>query len=902
MNENDESRRRKGPPQNRRRQPTPRPRTRATNGQHATGTPNGTSRKRRTTGTVSAPGTRAQRPQRRANGARSGSRRASTYPRDAARRSVAPFRGRRRPRNAPGPRHLLRKLVALAVLGALITGSVAYAAIARSLPDPSKPLSGQQQNSVVYDRNGRVITELYADQNRTDVRFEQIPAYLRDAVISTEDKRFYEHKGVDPLGIARAVWVDVTQGKHHGGSTITQQLVVNTLVKREYNLTRKVKEAMLANRIEQRYTKDQIITMYLNTIYFGHGAYGVQAASQTYFGKDVQDLTLAECAMLGGIIKSPGRYSPRIDAVAAKNRRATVLGQMLSLGYITRTQHDSAEAEPFNLAKTKATASKAPYFMEWVKQFLVDKYGPDLVYRGGLRVRTTLDLTMQEAAEKAIAAELTRGDDPSAALVAIDPATGEVRAMVGGRDFSTQQYNVATQGHRQPGSAFKPFVLVSALEEGVSPEKTYDSSAAQLKLGNGQVWKVTGAHGTGGQMRLRTATEQSVNSVYAQLILDIGASRVAATAHQLGVGTPISAVPAIALGGLKTGVTPLEMASAYGTLADNGTHVAPHGIAKIEDADGKTLYTAPTAGKQVVSPAIAYLTTDILKGVIARGTGTAAALGRPAAGKTGTTQQYRDAWFVGYTPQLVASVWVGYPQAQTEMTSVHGIKVTGGSFPARIWARFMKAALQSSAPKDFVRPGGLVNATICLDSGQRATRFCPKTGTGLFLAGHVPGGCELHSTAQGAALPKLVGLTRSAAIAKLDELGIAHTVQERAVAGVTAGTVAEQTPAAGTRITAGMTVTLVISSGSPKDAAPVASFSVSPAAGRAGQPLSFDASGSTDDGTIVKYAWEFGDGSAVASGKTAKHTFTGSGRYTVTLWVTDDAGQASSATRVVVVR
>jgi len=792
--------------------------------------------------------------------------------------------------------------LATCVVLVAVTGGVLYASMVKNLPDPSKPLSGQQQNSIVYDRNGGIISELYTDQNRTDVKFEQIPAYLRAAVISTEDQRFYEHAGVDPLGIARAIWVDVTQGKHHGGSTITQQLVVNTLVRRENSLARKVKEAVLAQQIEKRYSKDQIITMYLNTIYFGHGAYGVQAAAQVYFGKDVQDLDLAECAMIGGIIKSPGRYSPRIDPVAAKNRRATVLGQMLDHSYITSAQHDDAEKEPFDLAVAKSTKEQAPYFMEWIKQYLIEKYGPDMVYRGGLRITTTIDMTMQKAAEQAIAAELNRNSDPSAALVAIDPTTGEVRAMVGGRDFETQQYNVAVQGHRQPGSAFKPFVLATALENGVSPEQTYDSSAASLKLDNGQTWKVTGSHSDSGEMRLRTATEKSVNSVYAQLILDLGADEVAATAKRMGITTDIKAVPAIALGGLETGVTPLEMASAYGTLANAGTHVSAHGIIKVQDSDGKTIYSTSTAGKRVLSQAIAYLTTDILKGVITKGTGTAAAIGRPAAGKTGTTQQYRDAWFVGYTPQLVASVWVGNPEAQTEMTNVHGINVTGGSFPARIWARFMKAALKNTASKDFAKPSGLVNAKICLESGQAATAFCTSTGTGLFLAGQAPSSCELHATAVGSKIPTLTGLTREAAIAKLTALGVTYKVEERAVDGVAAGIVAQQSPESGAKIVANMTVTLTVSSGKSLDAAPVAAFTTSPTTISVEQSVLFNASTSTDDGKIVKYAWEFGTGSELASGKTVKHTFTSSGTVTVTLWVTDDSGQADSVIREIQVR
>jgi len=773
-----------------------------------------------------------------------------------------------------------------------ITGCVAYKRLTDDLPDLSASNVALAETSVIYDRNGSILVELHAEQNRTHAPLASIPIQLRQGVISTEDQRFYEHEGVDPLGIARALWVNATKGKRHGGSTITQQYVVNTFIEREDTLTRKIKEAVLAYRLESEFSKDEILEKYLNAIYYGHGAYGVQAAAQTYFGKDLGTLTTAECAMIAGLVRSPGNYSPRNDPEAAKARRDTVLGQMLEQGYIDQATHDAAVAEPFTLAAPEPASHAAPYFVEWVKQSLIDSYGPDAVFKGGLRVKTTIDPAMQAAAESAIASVLDRPEDPSAAIVAIDPKTGEVRALVGGKDFNTQQFNVATQGVRQPGSAFKPFVLVSALEQGISPEQSYESAAGSFAIPGGQTWNVSGSSG-GGPLRLRVATEKSVNSVYAQLILAVGAKQVAETATRMGITTPIKAVPAIALGAAE--VTPLEMASAYGTLANGGVHMEPHGILEVVDYTGAVIYSAPTAGTEAVDPAVAYLTTDILKGVISSGTGTTAKIGRPAAGKTGTTQEYRDAWFVGYTPDLVAAVWMGHVEGQVEMTDVHGKRVTGGSFPAEIWAAFMKAALANTPESDFTRPKGITTATICLDSGGTASEFCPSQGSALVLAAHQPAACTLHVAPAMVDVPNLVGTMKADALALLASLGLTATVEEGPADGVPAGMVSDQSPGFGNQVPIGTNIIVVVSTGSVKKQEPIASFKFTPAAVKPGEEITFDASKSSDpDGTIVKYSWEFDDGAPLATGMVVAHTFTSSGKYTVTLWVTDNDGLVSS--------
>jgi penicillin-binding protein 1A len=795
-------------------------------------------------------------------------------------------------------------IVLLGFIAGSVTGCVMYNNIAAGLPDPTKPLTGTDQTTQVLDRNGKAITELFAEQNRQHVALKDIPPSVRQAVIATEDQRFYEHPGVDLLGLARAIVTDIRAGaKVQGGSTITQQYVKQAFVGDESSVRRKVSEAILAYRVEQSYTKDQILEMYLNTIYFGHGSYGIQTAAKTYFGKPVGSLGVAEAAVLAGVIKSPRSYSPYLDPTAAKQRRDTVLAQMRDQGYIDASTFASATASPIKTAGLKHGSTIAPYFVEYIKDALVRTYGEDKVYRGGLRVKTTLDLGKQAAAEAAVRSAFKKASDPSAAVVGMDPKTGQILAMVGGRDFQSQQYNVAVQGHRQTGSAFKPFVLATALKTGVSPEQTFASGSMKLKIPGGQTWSVTGAHGGGGPMRLRPATWESVNSVFAQLILKVGADTVVATAKSMGIATKITPVPAVALGGMAEGVTPLEMADAFGTLANGGTTMKPYAILEVKDSNGAVLYSGKPAGIRSLTPAVAYLTTDILKGVITNGTGTAADIGRPAAGKTGTTQEYRDAWFVGYTPDLVASVWVGYPESQREMTNVHGIKVTGGSFPAQIWASFMKSALASTPKTPFTQPTGLTSARICLDSGGKAGPYCPRTGSGLFLTEFPPGDCPLHLK-PAAGMPNLVGQTKASAIATLGKLSLKYTIVEKKVDGFAAGIVAKQDPAAGSVITSGTVVSLTVSTGgAPAAKPPVAAFEFSPKKPAPATAVAFDAGASSAEGTIVKWVWDFGEGAKDStSGKNATHTYPTAGTFNVTLTVTDDKGATASVSKTITVK
>lgn len=771
------------------------------------------------------------------------------------------------------------------------------------------------QTTKIYAVDGRLLANLFAEQNRVVLPLSKIPANVRQAVIDIEDQRFWSHNGVDVKAIARAIRTNLASGAVlEGGSTIDQQYVRNVLITREKTLRRKIREAMLAYRLEQILSKKEILERYLNTVYFGESAYGVEAASVTYFGKHAARLTLPEAALLAGLIKSPNRLSPHANPDLAMARRNVVLRKMYRLGHVGRAQLLAAMATKVRVVPPRPPASPVPYFAEYVKQLLIDRYGPYAVFRGGLRVRTTINLKVQRMAESAWRSVLGRRTDPSVAIVAIDPRTGFIGAMVGGRSFATSKYNLATQAHRQPGSAFKPFVLATALEEGVSPNKEYDSAPALIHLPGGGTWNVDNATegGGGDPMPLRDATVHSVNAVFARLIMDVGPEKVASTASDCGITTPINSNPAIALGGLRRGVTPLEMASAYGTFANGGVSQEPIAVVEVRDSSGALIDKSDPIGTLGVSAGTAWLVTDILKGVITDGTGTEAGIGRPAAGKTGTTQAYRDAWFVGYTPQLVTSVWVGYPNRERPMTNVRGIAVKGGTFPAMIWARFMRAALAGVRATDFAKPGrDLVRVKVCTESDLLATRYCPSVAVAQFARGSQPTKrCTLHgppATATGSrpagvvVVPNVTGMGQNQAVLRIRGAGLLASV--RAVFGGVAATVQSQRPFAGTAATRGSVVTLFVATSAgthgPADHAPTVKFSASPSSPHAGETIAFDAATSWDkDGDITSYRWTFGDGDS-ASGEVVSHAYRSSGSFTVMLTVTDRAGLAGSSARTV---
>jgi penicillin-binding protein 1A len=547
------------------------------------------------------------------------------------------------------------------------------------------------------------------------VKSDDIAPVMKQAIVSVEDRRFWEHRGVDFKGIARAVWADVRNKKVvQGGSTITQQFVKNTYTQRERTISRKLKEAALAWQLERRWSKDRILTAYLNTIYFGNGAYGIEMAARVYFHEHAKELTLAQAALLAGLPASPGAFDPVVNLRRARLRRATVLNLMVDQGLITRRAAFTANKTPLpdpDSVRVPPTKSNQPYFAEYVKQQLVPYYGSGKTFGSGLKVYTSIDIDVQRLAQDAISKWLPDSLGPAAALVAIDPRDGRVLAMVGGRNFKKSQFNLAVQGERQAGSAFKPFVLATALSQGISPQTVFVSHPTVINLGD-KLWAVNNYENSYlGAIDLNDATTFSDNSVYAQLTAQVGPQNVARTARRLGITSHLNDYFAIGLG--VNAVNPLEMARAFGTFADGGVRVdgsllgdVPRAIVRV--VDGKRIDRNDPVERPVMNANKAAILTSMLENVVKAGTGKRAALGdRPAAGKTGTTENYGDAWFVGYTPQLVAAVWVGYPNKLIPMTSqFFGEPVAGGTFPALIWKSFMTKALAKlhESPEYFPAP------------------------------------------------------------------------------------------------------------------------------------------------------------------------------------------------------
>ncbi|MHB8780687.1 MAG: PBP1A family penicillin-binding protein [Candidatus Geothermincolia bacterium] len=683
----------------------------------------------------------------------------------------------------------------------------------------------RDQTSKIMAADGSVLTELHAEQNREDLDLAEMCQDLQDAVIAIEDERFWQHGGVDWYGIARAFWINVVKGEvRQGGSTITQQYVKNTLSVKERNYWDKLEEANLAFQLEKRYEKTEILEMYMNDVYFGQGCYGVKTAARTFFGKTAGELSLSESATLAGIIRSPNGYSPYFAPAKAKERRDVVLSKMAQLGYISTEEQDIARQEPLTVIPIPEVQPSpvAPYFVEYVTQYLKQQFGDELVFRGGLRVYTTLDLNIQTAAEEAVATILDRPGDPEAGVVVLDPKTGQIKAMVGGRDFTQAKFNLAAQGGRQPGSAFKVFVLAAALSMGISPNRTYDSSPGTIEFPDGTKWTVTNSDGSGhGLVTLWEGTVRSINCVYARLIKDVGAQRVVSIAKDMGITSPVDPNPAISIGGLTYGVNPLEMASAFGTLANGGVHCLPIGVLKVTDAKGNVLLENQVESTQAIREDVAAGCNEILGDAVSAGTGRSAQIGRPQAGKTGTTDDYTDAWFVGYTPDLSCAVWVGHPEGRVPMRSVHGMTVYGGTFPARIWKYVMERALEGVPPSDFTGTPNFAQedskqtVLICPDSGLLATQYCPNPQSTDMLGSQVPTeNCDIHGPENSyVSVPSVVTMSLSNATRVLNASGFA--VQEQHVASSSAppGTVTAQSPGGGTRAPRGSTVIITVSDG-----------------------------------------------------------------------------------------
>ena len=562
----------------------------------------------------------------------------------------------------------------------------------------------------VLDADGNVIAQFYME-NRTPITKEQCSQYVLWATVDTEDERFYEHNGVDIKGILRAVVAQLSGGSE-GASTITQQLVRNTVLSDEQfeqTLSRKVREAYIATQLEQMYSKDDILMMYLNSIYYGAGCYGIEAAAQTYFGKSCADLTIAEAATLAGLPQSPSYYNPLANPESAIERRNVVLAHLLDKGHITQQEYDEAVASDLVLNYTppeKSGAYAYPYFVDYVKSTLSTQFSTDVIFKGGLTVKTTISPKYQQAAENAVWSVLQYADDElESALVCIDPNTGYILAMVGGRDYNADQFNLATMARRQPGSSFKVFTLTAAIQAGMNPTVLANGNSG-IMVGD---WKVNNYQFQSyGNISLRQATYLSCNSVYAQVINEIGVQNVIDTAYAMGITTDLSdhAYNSLTLG--TAGCSVLEMASAYGTLATGGVHYDTTCITEVLDRNGNSLYKYEPVGTQAVSPEVAGAVTDILEGVVSFGTGTEAQpyVNQPVAGKTGTTDDTRDLWFVGYTPQISVAVWVGY-RTETEIWYQGSLGSTH-TLPSPIFSHFVTEALQDEPRAEFPAAGSPV--------------------------------------------------------------------------------------------------------------------------------------------------------------------------------------------------
>ena len=668
------------------------------------------------------------------------------------------------------PWKLFFVLVVIAVFGSAgaVFGVVRW--IGRDLPRTDKLTAVQPPvKTVVYDARGRVLHEFFKE-NRSTVALNQIPRHLIEATLSTEDRNFYQHWGVDLWGIGRAAMSNLLQMRRaEGGSTITQQLARNLFLTHERTISRKLKEIALAVEIERNFTKNQILELYFNQIYFGEGAYGVEAAAKTYFAKPVRELTLSECALLAGIPANPSLYSPRRRPAAAKARRAKVLRNMLATKSITQVELDKAMSDPLGVTPQRYSNDRAPYFTEMVRLHLDERYGANIVYEGGLRVYTTLDMDLQQAAERALEKQLSALESDlkirathtnyvmpasegaragqttpylQGAIVALDPRTGYVRALVGGRDWNHSNFNRAVQARRQPGSAFKPFVYTAAMDNGFRPTDIIVDEPVSFPGGDGKLYQPGNYDRTyRGPVTLRYALQMSINIPAIKLLRKVGTSLVASYARRMGIKSPLGQNLSLALG--TSEVSLLELTSAYGVLANTGIRSEPLFILKVEDKNGNVLEKNVPKLSEVLSAETAGVMTSMLQSVMDQGTGyPARARGfyNPAAGKTGTMDDYMDAWFVGYIPSLVCGVWVGFDQKRTI-----GPGMTGARAALPAWTDFMIAATRGRPVEEFPVPAGTVTRQICAETGMLATEACPNVTTETFTEGSEPAEyCTTH--------------------------------------------------------------------------------------------------------------------------------------------------------------
>lgn len=653
------------------------------------------------------------------------------------------------------------------------------------------------ERSVIYARDGSVLATVFLDENREIVRLEKVSEIARKAVIAIEDHGFYEHGALNFTSLIRATIANLAAGEiTQGGSTITQQLVKNAIIgDTSQTFARKFQEAALAIRVERRYTKDEILEMYLNDVYFGNGAYGIGTAARTYFRKPASKLTLAEGALLAALIRAPGAYDPITKPDAALARRNLVLDRMVEYGMVSPAKAERAKARPLGLAEGAGPPEQRvePFFVTYIRSLILDdptgefealgttrKQRVHTLYQGGLRIYTTLDPDWQRYAQEAVLTKLDPRRGPDASLVSVDAKTGAIRAMLSGKAYERDQLDLVWQGRRQTGSAFKPFTLVAAFEQGFPPGKVYSSASPNCKIPgwiseSGCVSNAEGASG-GAYVDLWKATEDSINVVFAQLAVDVGPEHIVDVAHRMGITASLDAVPSITLGVEE--VSTLDMASAYATLANDGIHCEPFAVARIlEPKEGggyRALYRHEPRCEQVIDPDIAHLVTAMLQRVVCCGTGTVAddGMGRPVAGKTGTAQDYTNVYFAGYTPQVATAVWVGFPSGQIPMNTYYGTSVFGGTLAAPIWNAFMVRATAGMPVEQFEPP--------------------PRPPTGK--------------------VPDVVGLRSEEAQRALMEADFTPVV-EKVDSIEPVNTVLAQTPAPGTSLPLGSAVTIQVSNG-----------------------------------------------------------------------------------------
>ena len=729
----------------------------------------------------------------------------------------------RRRRRRPGHRRRrirkLRFLTLFCVLLLVAAVSFVYglvSSIASELPqlEPGKEQRAERLGYIYASDGKTVLAVLRGSESRVVVSSDQIAPVVKQAIVAIEDRRFWEHRGVDIRGMARALWADLRHKEFvQGGSTITQQFIKNQYTKDDRTISRKLKEAALAWQLEQRWSKDRILTAYLNTVYFGNGAYGIEMAARVYFDKHAEDLGLAEAALLAGIPAAPAVYDPAANPGAARARRTTVLRLMLQEKLITAEDFARADQTPLPRPKDirlPPSRGRVGYFAEYVKQQLVPYYGSGRVFGGGLKVYTSIDLELQALAQEAIGKRLPDRKGPTAALVAIDPRDGRVLAMVGGRSFRANQFNLAVQGERQTGSAFKPFVLATALDQGISPQTVFTSEPTVINLGD-KLWSVANYEGSYlGPITVEEATIHSDNAVYAQLTAQVGPRNVTRMARRLGVLRPLEGYFGIGLG--VEAVSPLEMARAFATFAAGGRRVdgsvlgnVPRAVVRVED--GRRVDSNDAVEHRAMDENDAANVNAILQDVVEEGTGVRAQLpdGRPVAGKTGTTENYGDAWFVGYTPQLAVAVWVGYrDRLKPMLTEFDGDPVAGGTLPALIWRTFMRRALAHLDEPAESFPSPVYESVVPEHVVYRDNRWlldngnCRDSQLVMYFAGEEPQGrapCKPNEVD----VPNVVGARRALAEKRLLSMPLTpEVIWWPAEPGEELGRVRIQFPARGT--------------------------------------------------------------------------------------------------------